>query len=1170
MNQIKSCGDTIEDKRVVGKMLRSLPSKFDHVAAAIEESKDLSKITMYELTGSLLAHEQRINRSSDSLTEQAFESKQVPKSKYNNKGKWRNNNRENKQSQNSDNNGGCIICKKTNHVSKDCFHKCKRCKIPNHSQRDCWFQNKEKNKGKEEAKFSNETKEEILFYSSANQPSKSVWYLDSGCSNHMTGNRDTFVKLDPNITSQIILGDGSRKSGKGKGDIAVQTKEGKEKLITDVLYVPELSHNLLSVGQLMEKNFSFLFDDGRCQIFDKTNKVIVTNIEMKNKTFSLTMPLVEDRALKVDNAELSSLWHLRYGHLHDRALILLKEKNMVIGLPSIEPSGKVCEGCVYGKMHKLPFPKTSWQAKSPLELVHSDICGPMQTPTPGRKRYFILFIDDYTRMMWIYFLNQKSEAFSTFMQFKAQAERESGFLIKSLRTDRGGEYLSNPFSEYCKANGIKRQLTTSYTPQQNGVAERKNRTIVEMARSMLKYKGIPNLYWAEAVHTAAYIMNRSPTKAVHNMTPYEAWHKKKPVVDHFKIFGSLAYALLPSQRREKFDSKGQKLIFIGYSNESKGYRLLDPSTLKIIVSRDVIFDESSSWDFKEKQVVESDYYETPSPTEAGPSQVENGEKHRNEVESDEESPPKKTRPLVEIYERALLASEPHSYEEASKDKNWVNAMNEEMSTIKKNQTWELVDLPKGKKTIGLKWIFKIKFNEDGSIHKHKARLVAKGYSQQPGIDFTETYAPVARIETIRTVLAMAAQLELQVYQLDVKSAFLNGEIEEEVYVDQPEGFMTKGLEEKVCHLKKALYGLKQAPRAWNSKINGYFIESGFKRSLSESSLYVKNVGNDFLVLCLYVDDLIYFGTNPNLVEEIKKNMMEKFAMSDLGSISYFLGIQVKQSPGRIFLSQEKYIEDLLKKFNMSHCKPISTPMALNEKLHVNDDAEKIDPTTYRKLVGSLLYINTRPDITHAVSLLSRFMNEPSKIHLSSAKRILRYLKGTKDHGIEFKKEDCCKLVGYTDSDWAGSVDDRKSTSGYIFCLGTKVISWSSKKQKSVALSSAEAEYIAATDAACEGVWLRRILKDLKFEQKEPTTIFCDNMSTIAMTKNPVFHARSKHIELRHHFIRELVNEKEISMEFINTNNQPADFLTKAVTSEKFEKFKRQVKITNYGGVLKGI
>ncbi|KAL0410959.1 UNVERIFIED_CONTAM: Retrovirus-related Pol polyprotein from transposon TNT 1-94 [Sesamum latifolium] len=277
---------------------------------------------------------------------------------------------------------------------------------------------------------------------------------------------------------------------------------------------------------------------------------------------------------------------------------------------------------------------------------------------------------------------------------------------------------------------------------------------------------------------------------------------------------------------------------------------------------------------------------------------------------------------------------------------------------------------------------------------------------------------------------------------------------------------------------------------------------------------------------------------------------------------YFLGIQVKQSPGRIFLSQEKYIDDLLKKFKMSHCKPISTPMALYEKLHFHDDGEKLDPSLYRKLIGSLLYLNTRPDITHSVSLLSRFMNEPSKTHFAAAKRILRYLNDTKNQGVEFKKEENCKLVGYIDNDWVRSVDDRKSTSGYIFCLGTNVISWSSRKQKSVALSSAEAEYIAAMNAACEAVCLRRILKDMKFEQRGPTTIFCENMSAIAMAKNLVFHARSKHIELRHHFFRELVNEGEISIKFINTNDQPADILTKAVTSDKFEKFKKQVKITN--------
>ncbi|KAL0402256.1 UNVERIFIED_CONTAM: Retrovirus-related Pol polyprotein from transposon TNT 1-94 [Sesamum latifolium] len=324
---------------------------------------------------------------------------------------------------------------------------------------------------------------------------------------------------------------------------------------------------------------------------------------------------------------------------------------------------------------------------------------------------------------------------------------------------------------------------------------------------------------------------------VRNITPFEAWFQKKPVVDHFKIFGSTAYA----PRREKIDDKGQKLIFLGYNDESKGYHLLDPSTRKVIISRDVIFDESSAWDFKEKQIIESEYYHDPLTSQAGPCQVQNDESQRTKDDSDDESPLRKTRPLSEIYESTellLFASEPQSFEDASKDECWTKTMNEEMSTIEKNETWELVDLPKGKKTIWLKWIFKIKFNQDGLIQKYKARLVAKGYSQQPGIDFTETYAPVARIETIRTVLAILAQLELQVYQLDVKSVFLNGEIEEEVYVEQPEGFIVKGKEDKVCRLKKALYGLKQAPRAWNSKINSYFIENGYNRSLSESSLYV--------------------------------------------------------------------------------------------------------------------------------------------------------------------------------------------------------------------------------------------------------------------------------------------------------------------------------------------
>ncbi|KAK6123667.1 hypothetical protein DH2020_042591 [Rehmannia glutinosa] len=372
-------------------------------------------------------------------------------------------------------------------------------------------------------------------------------------------------------------------------------------------------------------------------------------------------------------------------------------------------------------------------------------------------------------------------------------------------------------------------------------------------------------------------------------------------------------------------------------------------------------------------------------------------------------------------------------------------MKEEINMIEKNKTWELVDLSNKKDVIGLKWIYKTKFNEDGSVKKYKARLVAKGYSQQPGIDFNETFAPVARIETIRTALAIATNFELKVYQLD----------------------------------------------------------------------------------------------------------------------EIFLGIQVVQGKGRIFLSQEKYIENLLERFHMAKCKPVSTPMMFNEKLQQKDGAYQADASLFRSLVGSLIYVtHTRPDIAFAVSVVSRYMTNPSKTHFTAAKRILRYLQGTKKQGILYEKDDECKLLGYSDSDWAGSVDDRKSTSGYIFCLGSKVISWSSRKQKTVALSSSEAEYTAITDAACQAVWLRRLLEDLQLKQAEATTIFCDNKSAILMTKNPVFHARSKHIELRHHFVRDLVGKEDINIDYISTSEQPADILTKAVTFEKFEKHKSQLKITN--------
>lgn len=322
-------------------------------------------------------------------------------------------------------------------------------------------------------------------------------------------------------------------------------------------------------------------------------------------------------------------------------------------------------------------------------------------------------------------------------------------------------------------------------------------------------------------------------------------------------------------------------------------------------------------------------------------------------------------------------------------------MKEGLMAIQRNETWHLTDLPNGKNVVGLKWIFKTKYHADGSVQKHKERLVAKGYSQQQGIDYEEIFSPVARFETIRLIFALAAQLKWPLYQLDVKSAFLNGELEEGVYVAQPQGFEISGQEGKVYQLKKALYGLKQAPHAWYSKINSYFVQNGFERSESEPTLYLRKQGNnDLLVVCLYVDDIIYMGSSHSIVAEFKSSMMSRFEMTDLGLLHYFLGLEVKQGEGDVFVSQKKYALDL-KRFGLVNCKSAATPMNMNEKLQQKDGTGQANARSFRSLVGGLIYLShTRPDISYSVGVVSRFMSNPSKHHFGAAKRILHYIVGT--------------------------------------------------------------------------------------------------------------------------------------------------------------------------------
>jgi hypothetical protein len=413
------------------------------------------------------------------------------------------------------------------------------------------------------------------------------------------------------------------------------------------------------------------------------------------------------------------------------------------------------------------------------------------------------------------------------------------------------------------------------------------------------------------------------------------------------------------------------------------------------------------------------------------------------------------------------------------------------------------------------------------------------------------------MDTVRMILSLSTQNQWKIFQMDVKSAFLNGVLEEEVYVEQPLGYLQQGNEGKVYKLKKALYGLKQAPRAWYTRIDTYFINNGFRRSPYEHALYVKaNKDGDVIIVCLYVDDLIFTGNNSRLLAEFKENMSTQFEMTDMGLMSYFLGIELKQTNEGIFISQKKYAADILKKFKMESCKPMLTPMEERLKLEKESGGNLVNSTNFRKLVGSLRYLTaTRPDIVYGVGLISRFMDSPRQSHWQAAKRILRYVKGTIDEGIFYSSSAKLELIGYTDSDWAGETETRKSTSGYVFHLSTGVFSWSSKKQQVVALSTAEAEYIAATNCATQAVWLRRMLSELQYQQDGPTKIFCDNKSTIALTKNPVFHGRSKHIDIKHHYIRDLIRDKEIVVEYCTSEDQIADIFTKPLKTNLFLKMK---------------
>ena len=496
---------------------------------------------------------------------------------------------------------------------------------------------------------------------------------------------------------------------------------------------------------------------------------------------------------------------------------------------------------------------------------------------------------------------------------------------------------------------------------------------------------------------------------------------------------------------------------------------------------------------------------------------------------------------------------PSNVQDALADPRWKKAMNEEMEALQKNSTWELIVLPEGKKAIGCRWVYTVKLKADGSIDRYKARLVAKGYAQKYGIDYQETFAPVAKFNTIRILISIAANRDWPLQQFDVKNAFLNGDLEEEVYMELPPGInQSSKHEDKVCKLKRSLYGLKQSPRAWFGRFTLAMKAAGYQQSNADHTLFVKHKDGRVTTLIVYVDDMILTGDDPEEMKTLREYLSAEFEMKDLGQLKYFLGIEVARSKQGISLSQHKYVLDLLSETGMLACKPVETPIQVNHRLGIFPDQVPTDMGRYQRLVGKLIYLtHTRPDITYAVSVVSQFMHAPSEEHMDAVYRILRYLKGAPGKGLLYSKNDISNIEGYTDADWAGDQTIRRSTSGYLTFVEGNLITWRSKKQKVVARSSAEAEFRGMAQGICELLWIKSILKDLEIKYTDPINLYCDNKAAIQIAHNPVQHDRTKHVEVDRHFIKEKLDQKIICFPFVKSASQLADILTKAISNKDF-------------------
>lgn len=1236
VKKLKEIGLIVIDELLAILLLYSLPDSFAMFRTAMESRDDLPSTEILKVK----IVEDYEGRKSKVIDQGAMFVKRVNRNNFNIKN--------NNLKKNSDNHGQknqveCYRCHRQGHFAREC-----RTKNVNKNKQSAQQVNRSDNERKTTMLLS--TTEEVMM----SEQIKPIWCIDSGCTGHMCNNKqmiDNFTRLDSELN--LANGDKTQITGTGKVSFAVNTgSEERQVEIENVFLVSDLRTNLLSVAKMTDRGFEVRFRKDDAIVIDKNCKVHMRAERTGNLYY------VRMSHNTVNNVQTSKnsidMWHQRLGHINERDLKAMAKNGLVHGLTFGDDEKLAeCEICISEKQTCTPFPKGREDRTSELlEIVHTDVCGPMRCESYGGKKYFVTFIDDKSRWCEVYFIANKSEVLRVFKIYKAYAEKLTERKIKNIQSDSGREYINNEFDEFLKKEGIRRRLTTPYTPQQNGVAERKNRTLIEMARCMLRQAGSPPGFWAEAVNTANYIRNRCPTAALNGKIPFSEWMGKKPTVIYMNVFGSKVYYIDKGTQKGKFESKSQLGIFMGYDTQSKAYRIHDPTTRKIVITRDVQFMNETAFRKEYKEIlhdedkaddkievelkeVEKDTHETllkprqdrnkqqqgksstiswerlikPSEGKRGRlMRIRGQRKEHNEIEEETENDNELEEEIDnEIYEDTVdeqMASiaivEPmmkwNEIEKSSDVAAWKRALEDEYLAQIKNKTWDIVPRPKERKVIGSRFVFSTKTTGK------KVRLVAKGCSQRPGEDFHETSSPVVRTSSIRLIAALSAELGLDIHQMDVVTAYLNGLLDEEVYMEVPEqmsevidrlltnqkiGSQAKIIKDKnilqtakywqkalnecvdsVCLLKKSLYGLRQSGLQWHKELVRKLSCIGFEALQQDPCVFVARKGERVMLIAIYVDDIILAANDDEWIKSIKRQLSSMFEMKDMGKIGHCLGIEFsRDEENRVYLNQKIYLDKVLERFNMSQCKSITTPIDINVKLEkpecVNDNAMKQFP--YQSLIGALMYlaVSTRPDIAYAVNYLSQFNTNYDIEHWKAAKRVLRYLKGTSTYGLVYEKTGL-PLFGMVDADWGANTIDRRSYSGFAFILAGAPISWEARKQRTVALSSTEAEYIAISEATKEAMFLRDILNNIGIEC-ECVELFNDNQGAIKLTQNRNFHSRTKHIDIRHHFVRDMCEQGVIKLKYLSTDKMPADVLTKGLNGTKHHECLRNLGMSE--GVL---